>query len=205
MSRKRTPKDIIEQGLISAKSLTQFLTRQSHDKRTQKTTQKAGREFFAGRTATEAGQALGVSYQRATAIRIGIEKGKFYSPEFRDILREGIKEVEKPIQTPEGVWYFPDEKTLDKTYRTEVIKRFADKQDAINWWREIIGSEKYIVVVRQRGRTPGQDFYNVVGIGSRAERPRTYKAKKSGKAYKRREKQGEMELAQIRKKYIEKL
>lgn len=202
MSRRpKTPQDIIEQGLISSVSPTKFLKRLSSDRRTRASTQRAARELFSGRSASEVGEQIGISYQRATALRLGVEKGTIYSPEIRDYLKGNVQESEKPVQTKEGVWYFPDEKLLNKAYKTERIKGFADRQDAINWWQSIIGSEKYVVIARQKGKKEGQDFYQVLGLGSRAERPRTYKAQKSGKAYKRREKQGEMRLTQIRKKY----
>lgn len=200
-SKKPTPKDILEQGLISSVSPVQFLKNNTRDARTRKSTQRAARDFFEGKTSREAGEQLGVSYQRATAIRRGIEKGQIYSPELRDLLQENVKEGEKPYRLEAGVWYFPDEKQLNKIYKTERIKGFAELDDAEDFWNTVIGSEKYIVIVRQKGKTPRESFYQVVGLGSRAERPRTYKAKKSGRKYKRTEKRGEMRLDQIRKKY----
>lgn len=200
-------KDIIEQGIISIKKgLSDFLGNITRDRRTRKSTQKAAAEFFEGKRAKQAGEELGVSYQRAAAIKRGIESGKYYSPELRDIFKEKNEEFNiRPqyVGSEEGeggVWFFPDRNRLERTHKVEEIKAFPFLEDAIEWWSSVIGSDKFIAITREKGKKPGDDFYHVVGIGERSQRPKTVKSK-SGKSRKVTENPGKVRLADIRKKY----
>jgi hypothetical protein len=190
-------KDLIEQGLVSAKSLTGFFRNTNRDKRTIKSTQKAVETFQAGRTNKEAAADLGISTQRYTALKKQISQGKAYSPELRDVLIENAPRQEPSRRStprnvePEtlvdvardksGVYTFSSLETLqDSGTKVEIIKSFPSKRSAISWWKTIVNSGKYIAVAKD-----SSGFYNVVAFGKREERPKSYtKHYKNGKSKK---------------------
>lgn len=185
-------RDIWEQALTSVKSLSRFFRSQSRDKRTIKSTQKALGELSKGRTNKEIGEQLGIPYQRVTSLKKKISQGEAYSPELRDILKEAADEYnEEPRKLEGGVYFFPNREKLQKSVnRIEHIKTFPELSDAVNFWKKIIKSDKFIAITQVKKK--GGMFYQVVGFGKRTQRP------KGGKIQDRRAKN---RVDQLLKKY----
>lgn len=164
--------DLWEQALSSVKNLSKFFRSESHDKRTIKSTQRAAKELFTDRRDKEVAEKLGISRQRATSIRKQVEAGKAYSPELRDVLKSAATEYnDSPRQLEGGVYLFPNKEKLQKTSKhLDHIKTFPELSDAVNFWKKIIKSDKFIAItqVKQKGGT----FYQIVGFGKRTQRPK---------------------------------
>lgn len=187
--------DIIEQGIISARSIANFFRVTSRDKRTVKSTKTALKELEGGRRPKEVAADLGITYQRYTALKKQVTKGQAYSPELRDVFKQtkaqreealrpgpergprkpgaGKEQAEPEIQrTPEGVYTFDNLEKIKATgTKVEEIKSFTSKRDALNWWKTINQSSKYIAIARH-GK-----LWKVVGFGDRSQRPKTTRHK----------------------------
>jgi hypothetical protein len=162
-------RDLVEQGIKSVKNITAFFRSTSRDRRTIKSTQRAMREATQGRTNKEIGEQLGVSYQRVTAIKKAVEEGTAYSPELRDLFQEEAQRYnEEPRELEGGVYLFPNREKLERSVNNlDTIKTFPELDDALKYWGKIIQSDDYIAIVKEK-----DDFYSVVGLGRRSQRPK---------------------------------
>lgn len=180
--KKNLAKDIISQALVSVKNLSAFWRTESHDKRTIKGTKTALKELQGKRKDKEVAADLGISRQRYTALKNQINKGKAYSPELRDILKDTTaerKEALEPERLKEGVYVFPSLETLQDTgTKVEVIKSFTSKKDARSWWKNIVNSGKYVGIAKQ-----SNGLWSVVAFGERKQRPKTIKTRNSKGQY----------------------
>lgn len=164
--------DLWEQALSSVKNLSKFFRTESRDKRTIKSTQKAWRELSNERTNKEIGEQLGISYQRVTSIKRQVSEGKAYSPELRDVLQSAASEYnDAPRKLEGGVYFFPNKEKLQKTSKNlDHIKTFPELSDAVNFWKKIIKSDKFIAITQVKQK--GGMFYQIVGFGKRTQRPK---------------------------------
>jgi hypothetical protein len=145
------------------------------DKRTVKSTQRAARELFADRTDKEVAAQLGISRQKATALKQKIAAGKAYGPELRDQLQNANRDyIATPQQMSEGVYYFPEMSKLKKTTHVDIIKPFTFLEDALQWWKTIVKSGTYLAITQKNG------MYYVVGLGKRSQRPQKGKIQERG-------------------------
>lgn len=86
-----------------AKKSDQFKQENSKDKRVRGSVKKLAAKLWELLTPKQIGKKLGVSTQKATAIKKGINSGKIYSPEVKKILEKEVKRAEpKKKKTTEG-------------------------------------------------------------------------------------------------------
>ena len=167
--------DILAQGLISVKKVGAFFKQTSRDKRTVSSTKRAAAELQEGRTPKEVAQSLGISTQKWTAVKKKIQKGEVYGPEVRDTLKSARKEYSlKPQKLDQGVYYFPDLKKLKQKTHVDLIRPFEFLEDAIEWWKGVVKSNKFIAIAEKDG------LYYVVGLGTRSQRPQKGKTYEHG-------------------------
>lgn len=82
-----------------AKKSDQFKQENSKDKRVRGTVKKLAAKLWELFTPKQIGKKLGVSTQKATAIKKGINSGKIYSPEVKKILEKEINKEKKKQET----------------------------------------------------------------------------------------------------------
>ena len=73
---------------MAKKQIVKALERGASDKRTQSTTKAAARALASEFKPSQIAAKLGISYQKWTAVKNKIQKGKLFNPDLRDLLRK---------------------------------------------------------------------------------------------------------------------